>query len=102
MVLIINVQLPFSEMPLEFDTVASTCMVLYPKSAVDYHWLARLHITKVDVVEPRSVVDALSSPDWKYTMEDELMALPANNTWSLVRLPPNASIVRCRWVFKVK
>lgn len=35
-------------------------------------------------------------------MCEEYAALIRNNTWSLVPHPPNASIVGCKWVFKLK
>ena len=35
-------------------------------------------------------------------MNEELDALHKNNTWDMVDLPPNQSIVGCRWVYKIK
>jgi len=35
-------------------------------------------------------------------MDDELMALEANKTWILTDLPPNKTLIGCRWVFKIK
>lgn len=35
-------------------------------------------------------------------MTEEYNALMDNNTWQLVLHPPNANIIGCRWVYKVK
>lgn len=53
-------------------------------------------------VESQSVVEALSSPQWKAAMKDELDALKKNNTWELVPYHSDLRVVDCRWVFKTK
>lgn len=54
-------------------------------------------------MDPRNVKETLLDLNWRNTMEVELKALQANKkTWSLVIPPPNANIITCRWVFKVK
>ncbi|MBV8801742.1 MAG: hypothetical protein JO131_02020, partial [Gammaproteobacteria bacterium] len=35
-------------------------------------------------------------------MNEELNALIKNNTWDLVDLPPEKSVVGCKWVYKIK
>lgn len=35
-------------------------------------------------------------------MNEEIKALEANNTWSLVTLPPDKHCIGCRWMYKVK
>ncbi len=35
-------------------------------------------------------------------MIEELDALSKNCTWDLIDLPPNKSLVGCKWVFKIK
>lgn len=54
------------------------------------------------VTEPIHLRDALSNKNWHNAMCEEYAALIRNNTWSLVHAPPNASIVGCKWVFKLK
>lgn len=52
--------------------------------------------------ESTSYVHALKSPQWKQAMQDEIHALHANCTWSLVPRCPYMNFVRNKWVFKVK
>ena len=35
-------------------------------------------------------------------MNDEIVALERNHTWSLVPLPPGHKAIGCRWVYKIK
>lgn len=52
--------------------------------------------------EPRTVKQALSSPDWLAAMKDEYDALMRNNTWSLVELPLHRKAIGCKWVYRIK
>lgn len=52
--------------------------------------------------EPRTVKQALSSPDWLAAMKDEYDALMRNNTWSLVELPLHRKAIGCKWVYWIK
>lgn len=52
-------------------------------------------------VEPTSVKQALASSQWQAAMKTEFDALQANNTWSLVPLPPHRRAIGCKWVFRV-
>lgn len=40
--------------------------------------------------------------EWLHAMQDEISSLKENNTWSLIETPPNAKIVKTKWVFKTK
>lgn len=53
-------------------------------------------------VEPKTVKQALSHPQWLAAMQAEYKALLANNTWTLVPLPPHRKAIGCKWVFRVK
>ncbi|HBK83011.1 MAG TPA: hypothetical protein DDZ41_05345, partial [Flavobacterium sp.] len=56
-------------------------------------------------VQPENVEEALHSEDsenWKLAMQDEIKSHEINNTWSLVKLPPNRKAIKTKWVFKVK
>lgn len=39
---------------------------------------------------------------WEQAINCEINSLLLNNTWSLVRRPPNKNIVDCKWIFTIK
>lgn len=53
-------------------------------------------------VEPKRFHEALNFTQWKEAMVAEISALEANNTWTLVELPPGKTLVACKWFFKLK
>lgn len=56
----------------------------------------------INDIEPKTHLEALSSPVWKKAMHAELLALEKNHTWILCTLPPNKELVSCKWIFKLK
>ena len=52
--------------------------------------------------EPKSVGDALNSPEWFDAMEAEIDSLRDHDVWELVELPEGQKLVGSKWVFKVK
>ncbi|KAK4384556.1 Retrovirus-related Pol polyprotein from transposon TNT 1-94 [Sesamum angolense] len=55
--------------------------------------------------EPSSYEEALKTVDsekWIKAMNEEIKALHDNNTWTLVPKPKDASVVDCKWIFKIK
>ena len=44
----------------------------------------------------------MSDPKWKEAVMEEMGALIGNQTWEIVKLPPNKKIVGCRWIFTIK
>jgi hypothetical protein len=57
------------------------------------------------VDNPTSIVVALLTLDagqWQATLDVEYQSLNSNNTWRLENLPPNRSMVNCKWLFKHK
>ena len=62
-------------------------------------------ITSTDLNEPRTVKEALASPDkakWMTAMERELESLGINDAWDLVELPKDRNAVVSKWVFTCK
>ena len=63
--------------------------------------VASLNVTD----EPYSYQQAVASEDaakWKEAMENEMRSHEKNQTWSLVARPPNAKLLKSRWVYKIK
>ena len=46
--------------------------------------------------------EALSHPDWKQAIVEEMDALHSSDNWDLVTLPADKTPVGCRWVYTVK
>ncbi|KAG8486951.1 hypothetical protein CXB51_020530 [Gossypium anomalum] len=53
-------------------------------------------------VEPCTVEEALSHPDWQLAIQAEFDALLANSTWELCPLPSGRKAIGCKWLFKIK
>ncbi|GJW13377.1 beta-grasp domain-containing protein [Tanacetum coccineum] len=53
-------------------------------------------------IEPTTFASANKSPKWRAAMAEEYDALMRNATWSLVPPIPNANVVDCKWVYKLK
>ncbi|KAG9453932.1 hypothetical protein H6P81_006836 [Aristolochia fimbriata] len=51
---------------------------------------------------PTCYSQAVKSPEWRTTMDEEFNALLTNRTWSLVSLPQGRMTIGCKWVFRVK
>jgi len=54
------------------------------------------------VKEPKSVSEALTSPEWVDAMRAEIDSLHNNGVWDLVPLPEGRKAVGSKWVYKVK
>ena len=40
--------------------------------------------------------------EWMDAMKEEFNSLKENNTWNLVKLPPNKKAIGCKWIYKLK
>ena len=54
------------------------------------------------IVIPKTIQEALSEPEWKVAVMEEMNALVKNQTWKIEGLPQGKPIVGCRWVFTPK
>ena len=54
------------------------------------------------IITVREDFSGTDGPKWKVAMEEEMMALLKNKTWSLVDPPPDRQIVSCKWVLRKK
>lgn len=55
--------------------------------------------------DPVTIGEALARPDgdlWQKAIDEELMSLKENQTWTLVDLPADKKPIQCKWVFKIK
>ena len=80
------------DLPIALRKGKRTCT--YPiSSCVSYDQLSsssRCFVTALDSISiPKTVIEALSHPDWRAAMEEEMMALDTNGTWELMSLPPS-------------
>ena len=55
-----------------------------------------------EITEPDNADEALKSPIWKKSMDEEITALLNNKTWELVIPPENVNIVGNKWVYLCK
>lgn len=61
--------------------------------------------TSLGEVEPNHFQDAMVSEqasNWKTAINSEYASLMKNRTWDLVHLPPNRSLIKSRWTFRIK
>lgn len=60
-------------------------------------------VAKLDSIAiPTNIHSAMSDPKWKEAVMEEMGALIENQTWEIVKLPPNKKTVACRWIFAIK
>ncbi|PKU70166.1 Retrovirus-related Pol polyprotein from transposon TNT 1-94 [Dendrobium catenatum] len=52
--------------------------------------------------DPTNYSEASKHFEWRQAMANEFLALQKQGTWTLVKPPPNASILGCKWTYKTK
>ena len=63
-----------------------------------YAYMAKV----VQNVEPTCFEEAVGNVHWEDAMNEEMVALEANDTWELVPLPKGKNAIGCKWVYKIK
>jgi len=81
--------------------------VKYPlNSVLSYNNLTSSHLHYTlsisTNVEPKSYFEAIKSKEWTQAMQEELLALQQNNTWSFTKLPLGKIPIGSKWVYKIK
>ena len=69
-------------------------------NAIDEYALAAETMNS-EALEPQSLKEAQSHPDWKL-WEKAIAMLKAAGTWELVDTPEGVNVVGSKWVFRVK
>jgi len=59
-------------------------------------------VIEYDPVNFKEAVESQNSEKWIEAMNNEMESLQQNETWSLVKLPKDRTIVNCGWVYKTK
>ena len=63
----------------------------------------RLHTIAIMLIElPKSIEEALSSPEWYRAMKAEYDSLQKNEVWDIVEMPEGKNLVTGKWHFALK
>ena len=54
------------------------------------------------LLEPESFDEASKLKEWRASMEEEMMMILKNETWTLVDRPINKKVIGVRWVYRTK
>ncbi|KAL4562118.1 hypothetical protein LXL04_034312 [Taraxacum kok-saghyz] len=73
--------------------------ISYSKLSPTYHAFSS-SLSSISI--PRTIEEAMTNPEWKKAVLEEMSALKQNQTWSIVDLPHGKQTVGCKWVFNVK
>ena len=70
--------------------------------AKEHHLSLVAHNSKDTLREPNTIKEALKSPHWLSTMQEEINALHTNKTWILVPKSPDINLVGSKWMLKTE
>lgn len=54
------------------------------------------------IVEPTNYKKASQFNEWRAEMNEEIESILRNDTWDLVEMPKNKTLIGCKWLFKPK
>ncbi|WVZ17947.1 hypothetical protein V8G54_005269 [Vigna mungo] len=57
---------------------------------------------KTTKLRPFNYKEALKHAHWRQAMQEEIIALEHNHTWTITTLPPNKKAIWFKWVYKTK
>lgn len=84
-------------------TLSSSC---HSQSLTNFTSIPCCNVSAINcmplIIEPASYEEAVIHPEWQHAIDSEFSAPEANNTWSLIHLPPGKKVIFCKWVFKIK
>jgi hypothetical protein len=72
---------------------------------VQEHYLFSAVVSRLKESEPMSYKEAMtgsSAPEWTKSMREEIESLHQAGAWILVEAPRDATVIRGRWVYKLK
>ncbi|KAL0349326.1 UNVERIFIED_CONTAM: Retrovirus-related Pol polyprotein from transposon RE2 [Sesamum angustifolium] len=84
----------------ECNCISSNADSCIPSSYSTAHLSFVAHLSSLQ--EPKDYLQASKDSNWVATMNKELEALKANDTWILTSLPPGKQTIGSCWVFKLK
>ncbi len=64
--------------------------------------VAALAAIRQDPVSYKEAMEAADAEEWAEACQYKMDALPKNNNWELVNLPPGCKAIKSKWVFKLK
>ena len=87
--------------PLQFRKIDNIIGLTSPRGPASRALISEeLHDVSSD--EPASFAEAERHPSWRKEMEEEMVSIEENRTWSLVDLPHGHRAIGLKWVYKVK
>lgn len=66
------------------------------------HSKPKVFLAVTPPLQPATVTEAKRYKEWREALANEINSLIQLGTWELVEKPPNANVIGCKWVFKIK